>query len=389
MTTAVKDEDGRSLAVDEETGEVLGPIEERGPAPLAKYRPPPMAAMTAFLAEVVSPEALEAQTQLSEAYDRFCHALLSPNDVQVARGGDGKPKEFKKKSAWRKLGRAFQVSTTITRRSAHWEDDPLLPLGYRHFTAEYEVRASFPWGQFTEGAGACSTREGRFWMDGVPCPLCEGPTWDNREPPGGYPEKQAWKAKLAPFTCRDKACGGHVDDPDAESERRPNPTLWGKAEHDVRGTAETRATNRAISNLIAAGEVSAEEVNGGGGATGAVAADEPAEPGDKAAPEKVEPETAESPAASEAQIGLARKLLQSRWIAHGYARRLEAILGTDGPPPGFVDRAKLSEAIDLMQQKIKAGRAAEAADESPYPGRLMADFGGEPEEEDFDDDLPF
>lgn len=264
-TAIIHEEAGRQVVVDAETGEEIGTIDNgqipKGAA-VARYRQPMPVAMTDFLSQITGDEALEAQRAISVAYDKYCDALLSPNDVQEADG-----KKFKKKSAWRKLGRAFQVSTEIRRHSAHWEDDDTLPDGYRHFVAEYEVRAVAAWGQHAEAVGACSTREGRFWITGVPCPQCGGPTWDNSPKKGEPKWKMAARAegRLPAFSCRDKGCGGQVDDPNAPAERRPNPTLWGKAEHDVRGTAETRATNRAISNLIAAGEVSYEEVDQGNG----------------------------------------------------------------------------------------------------------------------------
>lgn len=66
------------------------------------------------------------------------------------------------------------------------------------------VRATHPSGRFAEGSGRCSIDETRF------------------KTPGGR----------------------------------------GKAEHDIAATAVTRATNRAISNLVGFGQVSAEEVDG-------------------------------------------------------------------------------------------------------------------------------
>lgn len=167
------------VPVDTTTGEIM---EAAGPVSFG-----------AFLAEIAAPRALQQQQQMSAAYDAACRALVGPNDVQMADG-----REFKKKSAWRKLGRYFRVSTEIVRESAEWDSEG-------HLVASVIVRATAPWGQYAEALGKCSTRETRF----------------------------------------------------------AKPAARAKADHDCPATAQTRATNRAISDLIAAGEVSAEEIEGG------------------------------------------------------------------------------------------------------------------------------
>lgn len=142
--------------------------------------------MQQYLGSIATPQALAAQQQLAAAYDAACHALVGPNDVQKEGG-----REFKKKSAWRKLGRHFRISTSVVRIDKEWTGDG-------NFLATVTVRASAPWGQSAESVGACGT---------------------------------------------DEATG-----------RRTISTA------DAIATAETRATNRAVSNLIAMGEVSAEEM---------------------------------------------------------------------------------------------------------------------------------
>lgn len=141
--------------------------------------------MRAYLATTSSKQALEVQQQLAGAYDEACRALIGPNDVQ--KEGN---REFKKKSAWRKLGRHFRISTTVVgveRQVLEGE-----------FLAVVTVRATAPWGQSLEAVRAC---------------------------------------------CTDEATGRRVI-----------------TVADAIATAETRATNRGISNLIAMGEVSAEEI---------------------------------------------------------------------------------------------------------------------------------
>jgi len=141
--------------------------------------------MSQYLNDVTSARAFQVQQSLAAAYDKAVAALIGPNDVQVEKG-----RTFKKKSAWRKLARHFQISSAVTAIDKQWEGED--------FIATVTVRASAPWGQYAEAVGACSTSE---------------------------------------------AVGRRVI------------TIA-----DAIATAETRATNRATSNLIAMGEVSAEEM---------------------------------------------------------------------------------------------------------------------------------
>lgn len=144
--------------------------------------------MATYVASVSTPEAFQRQQALAAAYDHACRSLIGPNDVQQEGG-----RTFKCKSAWRKLGRHFNISTEVLRSEREWLKDD--------FLATVTVRAVAPWGQYTDAVGACCT--------------------------------------------------------DEESGRRTITVA------DAIATAETRATNRAISNLIAMGEVSAEEMGKG------------------------------------------------------------------------------------------------------------------------------
>lgn len=262
MSDQTHDQEAQVAQVDEvdrETGEV----KERGRdvsgmAMTVRTERPPLptfasGAMLNIVRDLASPEALEAQTRMSKAYDEACQALLSPNDYQEEGG-----RQFKKKSAWRKMGRAFGISTEILHVDGRWvtEYDEHLGRPFRHFLASATVRATAPWGQVMEQVGMCGTRESRFYTSGAECPNCGGPMWDNRDKDWG-----------GDFGCKDKnGCGtvleaGQYDE--TLTGKRPNKTARGKAEHDCTSTAVTRATNRAISDLVAAGEVSAEEVEGG------------------------------------------------------------------------------------------------------------------------------
>ena len=148
--------------------------------------------------EVLMPLDSQAVIQGMQAYQRLLHDLLDDSDWQQT--GDGK---FLKKSGWRKIARAFNLSVTkiSDRVERDAEGNPL--------RAEVVVRAIAPNGTVQDGDGYCAASESRF-------------------------SRAAGRQKL---------------------------------ENDLRATATTRAKNRAISDLVGMGEVSAEEVvQGGGGA---------------------------------------------------------------------------------------------------------------------------
>lgn len=109
-------------------------------------------------------------------------------------------KRFVKKSGWRKIARAFRLNCEVIRIDVE-RDDQGQPV-----RATAIVRATAPNGDFQEGDGHCSITEARFTGRG-----------------------------------RDQALS--------------------KAENDLPATAITRAKNRAISDLVGMGEVSAEEAD--------------------------------------------------------------------------------------------------------------------------------
>ncbi len=135
-----------------------------------------------------------------DAYQKLCKGLLNETDYQEIivkeKDEDGNyikvKRHFKKKSAWQKLSRAFNVDTTIVDRSLE-----RTKMG-RVREAYYCVRATLPNGRSVESDALCSRSE---------------------------------KGK-------DKV-----------------------SDHTIMSTAKTRATNRAIAELIGAGEVSAEEMS--------------------------------------------------------------------------------------------------------------------------------
>ena len=131
-------------------------------------------------------------------------ALLDDTDYQGTK---------KKKSAWRKLARAFNISDEpITKEIIRDENHQII-------SAYFEVKAVLPNGRSGFGVGDCSIF--------------------------------------------DKIRYNATKNNPADTETPSNFELRGRfsnAEHDVPSTAHSRAKNRAIADLIGAGEVSAEEM---------------------------------------------------------------------------------------------------------------------------------
>lgn len=131
------------------------------------------------------------------AYQRLLKDLLEPSDWQTHdRNGNALEKPFLKKSGWRKIARAFNLSFERVHSQVEREQDGS-PV-----RAEVWIRAVAPNGQYGDGDGYCSADEVRF---------------------------KNWKGRQ-------------------------------KLENDLRGTATTRAKNRATADLVGMGEVSAEEI---------------------------------------------------------------------------------------------------------------------------------
>ncbi len=134
------------------------------------------------------------------AYQRLSERLLTNDDYQTYTER-GRKRQFRKRSAWRKLATAYGVSFEERTRFIQRQDpdDPHSIPVY----AEFTFRAVAPNGRYADGWGACSIGESRF-------------------------QRQGGRAKI---------------------------------HHDLPATAETRAKNRAAADLFGLGEVSAEEMS--------------------------------------------------------------------------------------------------------------------------------
>jgi hypothetical protein len=165
--------------------------------------------------------------QAFDAYVRLCGRLLTDDDYQETGKGRNR-KKFRKKSGWRKLATAMGVS--LEHRSHSCERNEAGRIVWAGFVA----RATAPNGRFADGFGACDLFE-----------RCCPP--------------RCPKADYEDHTCCPEGCDG--------------TRHWTHSQHDIPATAETRAKNRACSDLFGMGEVSAEELIDGE----AVAAADPSE----------------------------------------------------------------------------------------------------------------
>ena len=150
---------------------------------------------------------IEHAAAAQKNFNDLVEALLDKSDYQMIRTKDGlQPK--KKKSAWRKLARAFNISDDIV------DEKVIRDECHRIISAKFIVKATLPNGRYGMGVGDCSIYD-KVKKD------------DEKEP--------------TPFELRKR---------------------FNNAEHDVLTTAHTRAKSRAISDLVGGGEVSAEELSG-------------------------------------------------------------------------------------------------------------------------------
>ena len=151
--------------------------------------------------DIVDVDAAEA---FMDNYQELVDRLLKESDYQEI--GD---KKAKKKSAWRKLATAFNISDEIIHEEETRDETSQI------VSAKYYVRATLPNGRSAVGVGVCSI-------------------YDKIR----YHGKKRDKERPSNFELRGR---------------------FSNAEHDVPSTAHTRAKSRAIADLIGSGENSAEE----------------------------------------------------------------------------------------------------------------------------------
>lgn len=156
--------------------------------------------------DIVDVDAAEA---FMDNYQELVTRLLKESDYQQI--GE---KKAKKKSAWRKLATAFNISDEVVKEEITVDETNQI------VSAKYYVKATLPNGRSSIGVGACSIYDKIRYK--------------------GTPKNPADKETPSNFILRGR---------------------FSNAEHDVPSTAHTRAKSRAISDLIGSGEVSAEEMD--------------------------------------------------------------------------------------------------------------------------------
>jgi hypothetical protein len=166
-------------------------------------------------------EALTAYRELQAALDRAMPESIMELDGRL----------FRKKSYWRAIATAFNLKLEAIEERR--EVSGVFDDGRPNFGYIVTYRAIAPNGRHATGDGACfAVEKARRFR----CP---------------HPHP-SWPGKTLHFPAT--SC----PDFDATFQWRALPDQ--ASEHNVRSHATTRATNRAISNLVAFGEVSAEEV---------------------------------------------------------------------------------------------------------------------------------
>ena len=149
---------------------------------------------------------VQVAKEYMQKYQEFCEALLLPTDYQVIGNN-----QYKKKSAWRKLALAFNITDEIVSVDNTYDENGKI------ISSECIVKATAPNGRSCTGFGKCSVYD--------------------KKKKGESPKSFAKK------------------DVDTIRARFSHP------EHDIPSTAHTRAKNRAISDVLGLGEVSAEEMS--------------------------------------------------------------------------------------------------------------------------------
>lgn len=164
---------------------------------------------------VTGEQALEAW----EKYQDLKAKIIDRNtDVQIIQN-----KEFLKKSYWRKIATFFNLSVEVVEEHSE-------KLGHT-FVWHFTCKAVAPNGRTAVGVGSCDAYEKAELRDGKYMSKGRVTKWGKTPEGKSYPQEFEWV------------------------EASPNSI------HNIRSTAETRAFNRAVSNLVGGGEVSAEEVD--------------------------------------------------------------------------------------------------------------------------------
>jgi hypothetical protein len=163
------------------------------------------------------------------AYRELQHVLDEAMPDQIMRAGE---KQYRKKGYWRAVAKAFKLRMRCVRERRI--ADGLFDDGRKNFGYVVVYSATAPDGHSEIGDGACFAVEK---AEKFRCP---------------HPEREGSTRSLH-FP--------HEYCPDFDPEFKWRALPSQASVHNVRAHAHTRAFNRAVSNLVGFGEVSAEEVD--------------------------------------------------------------------------------------------------------------------------------
>lgn len=157
---------------------------------------------------------IDAVVDLYDRFDEIKEKLIEDEDIQIIQGN-----KHVTKSGWRKIATAFNLSIDVINKEKELEDGIL--------TWRVEARAIAPNGKTATSWSACASNESNH-MDSFK----QG--------------REAAKERDDVFSV------------DGKMRRLKEPREVN--EHNILSTAETRAKNRAISDLVGGGSISAEEI---------------------------------------------------------------------------------------------------------------------------------
>lgn len=277
-------------------------------------------------------------------------------------------RSFRKKSYWRAIATAFNL--TVEPVGERREDVAGDDWGYC-----ITYRATANNGRSAIGDGACFASE--KWSDRPVCPVCGESEFAYRSKKEGGESHFCWRSK--------GGCGTEwtpAADADVAIDKSASTV------HNVRSHAHTRAFNRAVSNLVGFGEVSAEEMQYDGGGRAEPPPQPPPAPPAQAPPAapsrpagldeaeyetyRQESETAHPPAQDwmQEKVGFG-KHKDRTWSemaggsrdgeAHGY---LKWVLRNIDDKPEFLNKAKAT--LAALEERVEREDAAKGDDEITF-----------------------
>lgn len=177
-------------------------------------------------------------SEVKEMYDRFSDMkseIIGKEDKQKIGNNF-----FIKKSGWRKIATAFNVSVSVAEKEIKREP---IAEGFELIHVIVTAEASAPNGKSVSAMGACSSNESNFLRT------------LNVDEDASIEEAGKEASKFVPASKVPSDVVVYVDGRWRMIKRDSELSI-----HDILTTASTRAKNRAISDLVGGGEVSAEEI---------------------------------------------------------------------------------------------------------------------------------